>query len=106
VIDFMGVPVSLINVSGWGAFSLLAWLLIRSIIVGKLRTEREVIEIRADRDQRLVEVGAWKTAYEERGGTIDELLSQNRKLLELSETSAHVLKSLPVPGETKEVRSG
>ena len=107
MIDFLGVPISLVNASGWGAFSILSWIIIRSVIKGELYPARHVQEMREDRDQRLVEVGAWRSAYEERGKAVNELLMQNRKLLELSETSAHVLKSLPVPGDnTEEVSSG
>lgn len=107
MIDFLGVPLNLVNASGWGAFALLAWVVIRLVLKGQLYPARYVQEIREDRDQRLIEVGAWKAAFEERGIVVRDLLSQNRKLLELSKTSAHILKSLPTSGDIEEeARSG
>ena len=93
MIDFMGVPISLINASGWGAFALLAWVIIRSVIRGHLRTAREVEDLRKDRDARLQEVGKWRLAWEERGTVVTEVLTQNTKLLDHLELTTRVVKA-------------
>lgn len=95
MVDLLGAPISLVNITGWAAFSLLVWVIARALIKGDLRTAREVEELRADRDARLTEAGSWKGAFEERGRALQTVLAQNHRLLELSETSAHVLTSLP-----------
>jgi len=92
MIDFLGVPISLLNVTGWGAFVLLVAAGLRWFVRGDVRTDREYQELVKDRDK-------WQAAWEERGETLRHLLAQNSKLLEVGETSARVLTSLPTPAE-------
>lgn len=87
MIDFLGVPLSLVNVTGWGAFSLLSWILVRSFLSGRIRTEREVLELRTESSK-------WQEAWQERGVVILELLSQNAKLLGAQELTNKVVQSV------------
>lgn len=102
MIDILGASLNVLDFSGWTAFTVLCWLTIKGYKDGRTYPAVFVDQIREDRDQRLVEVGAWKQAWEARGETIAALMAQNTKLLELSETSAHILKSLPSPGDVQE----
>ena len=97
MIDFLGVPISIPTVGGWGMFALTCAGVVRAFIKGDLVSRSVLEDVRADRDARLAEVGAWKQAWEERGKVIDTLMEQNRELTALSEVSAHALSSLPAP---------
>jgi hypothetical protein len=81
--------------SGWIFAALMVVTFFRLLYTGKIRTGREVQEIRQDRDVRVHEAQAWKATSQEKDEVIRELLKQQAKLLDVNEVSAHVLKSLP-----------
>lgn len=100
--EVLGTPLDVTDLSGWGV----VLLFVVALLTGKLRTNREVQEIRADRDARIAEAGAWKTAWEERGATLHEVLKQNSELLIHTELVATILQSLPTPGATRGPHDG
>jgi hypothetical protein len=88
--------------SGWLFAAGMVIVFFRMLSSGRLRTGREVDEVRKDRDARVQSAEAWRTAALQKDEVIRTLLAQNNKLLSLSEVSAHVLTSLPRydgPGE-------
>lgn len=86
-----------IFLSGWIAAISMFGFLWRALGKGKLRTEREVEEIRKDRDSAVEKSDTWRQAWQERERAFNMLIQQNAKLLKLSEVGAHVLESLPRP---------
>ncbi len=84
--------------SGWVACTMLIWSFWRLISRGKLRTEREVDELRRSFDSAEAKADTWRQAWQERERTVNTLLAQQSALLKLSEVSTHVLESLPQPG--------
>lgn len=91
--DVLGIPVNLLELSGWGVLILL-------IATGRLRTSQNVKEIREDRDARLAEAAEWKTAWEKSEETKAQLVLQVSQLLALGQVSANILGALP-PSEEK-----
>lgn len=87
-----------IFLSGWVAFGSMLFGLWRLLAKGKLRTEREVVEIRASADKAEEKADTWRQAWQERERTVNILLEQQSRLLKVSEVSSHVLESLPKPG--------
>lgn len=81
--------------SGWLFCAVMVAGIFRMLTTGRLRTGREVEEVRKDRDSRVAEAMAWKTAYEQAAKIVETQGKQIERLLGLSEVSAHVLKSLP-----------
>lgn len=81
--------------SGWLFSALMVATFFRLLYTGKIRTGREVQELRQDRDVRVHEAGTWRATAEEKDEVIRELLKQNARLLEVNEVSAHILQSLP-----------
>lgn len=112
--ELLGVPINLVNLGGWGAFTTLAWVVLRGFLKGDIRTRREVDEIRADRDVRLAERDQWREAWKERGVTLRAKDRQLDQLLRVGEVSTKILTALPhveddVPdadslGDTEEAR--
>lgn len=96
--------------TGWFFAAAMVITFFRMLSRGRLRTGREVEELRRDRDERIAELRkdrddriqeslAWRTAHDEQTKIAQEALRQNASLLTLGEVSAHVLSSLPRPGK-------
>lgn len=129
MIDGMTIPVWVGGwTSGWLFAATMVIVFFRFLSTGRLRTGREVDdlrndrdarlraieadrdarldEIRKDRDARLAEALAWKTAYQQIFEAHRLTIAQVEKTLPLAEVSAHVLASLPKqPGPAKEAGS-
>lgn len=112
MIEVMGIPLSIINVSGWGAFALLVWILVHGFITGKIHPDRVVKEIREERDARVKAAEAdrdarvagaddaarkWQEAWQQSQEALIESVGQGSRMIEVSETVAHALSSLPRP---------
>lgn len=85
-------------------FGAMLTLAVISIFKGWLVPQGVVTDIRTDRDTRLTEVAGerddWKSAYLVEREASSKKDAQINELLELAQTSAHVLKSLPaIEGE-------
>jgi len=103
---FAEIPLPVLEAMGW----LSGWLFSASMVIavfrmltaGRLRTGREVEEIRRDRDARIEEAMSWKKAWEIERTSNSTLLAQNSELMRLGQVSAHVLTSLPAAVSTAE----
>lgn len=85
-------------------FGAMLTLAVISVFKGWLVPQGVVTDIRTDRDTRLTEVAGerddWKAAYNVEREASSKKDAQINELLELAQTSAHVLKSLPaIEGE-------
>jgi hypothetical protein len=99
VIEFMGVPLSIPGLSGWGAFVLLTWVVIRAFVKGDVRTDREFQELRADRDARLKEAARWEEAYVgERTAHSETRAQLTAVLIPVGEVTMRTMQSLPASG--------
>ncbi|MEE6273529.1 hypothetical protein V2J56_09240 [Georgenia sp. MJ206] len=92
----MGVPLSIPGLTGWGAFVMLTWVIIRAFVKGDVRTDREFQELRADRDARLKEAAEWQTAHAKEIAAHEETRRQVTALLPVGQITAKVMRSLPV----------
>ncbi len=106
----LGGDISLLQVGGWAS----GWLFSATMVIvifrmltsGKLRTGREVEEVRKDRDSRVAEALAWRTAYDQMAKLTEMKDAQIQRLLGIGEVSAHVLASLPRPAEEPSQEDG
>ena len=86
--------------SGWVACTLIILQFWRMFSKGKIRTEREVLEIRKDRDANAALADTWRQAWQERERTMNTMFEQQVRLMKLGEVGTHVLESLPTPPAT------
>lgn len=86
--------IPLADIGATAVLVVVVWL----ILAGRLVPRSTLEDVRADRDARLAEAHQWREAWKERGEVVRDLMRQNSRLIEVGETSAHVLTSLPREG--------
>lgn len=91
----MGVPLNITSLSGWSISLIIFLVIVRAFIRGDIVPRSVLNDVRADRDARLVEIGAWREAFDEQSIVLRKLTEQNAKLAALSEVTASTLESLP-----------
>lgn len=84
--------------SGWVMATLIISSFWRLLSKGKIRTEREVDEIRNTALRAEEKADTWRQAWQERERTLVTLMDQQAQFLKMSEVLTHVLESLPKPG--------
>lgn len=87
-----------ILLSGWVVAGSMFGVLWRSLVTGKLRTEREVAELRRSAEKESEKADTWRQAWQERERTVNTLVEQNARMAVMAEVSTHVLESLPKTG--------
>jgi len=95
-VNVLGSFIPIVPVSGWLVVAGLLVLFFRLLVNETLVTRRVVDDLRAQRDE-------WRKTAEKLAENNQMLASQVARMSALSETSAHVLTSLPVvEGEVKD----
>lgn len=84
--------------SGWIACTLLVLRFWRLLATGKIRTEREVDEIRKTAEAADRKADTWRQAWQERESAFNLMAQQNARLSNVAEVANHILESLPKPG--------
>ena len=94
-----GIPAGFLNDASGVVFILIIGFM---VLTGRLRSDRNVQEIRDDRDARITqlidEISTWREAWHTSEEARGELQSSVETLLELARTTEDILKSLKREG--------